>query len=163
VKGLELRHTSRSVSYRRIIRTYALQILYELDCTSHQVEDVVARYVEDYSLDPEAGGFLGLLSIGVSSQHAALDALIQQHAPEWPVDQISIVDRNILRIAIYELTAVPETPLKVAINEAVELAKTYGSESASRFVNGVLGAIASNHAELLVEYAPAKSDFPPLS
>jgi N utilization substance protein B len=98
--------------------------------------------------------------LGVVSQHESLDMLIHQHAPEWPVDQLSIVDRNILRIAIFEMTAVPETPLKVAINEAVELAKTYGTANTARFINGVLGAVASNHADLLTTHEIGQADNP---
>jgi N utilization substance protein B len=105
--------------------------------------------------------FLHTIVLGVLAQHESLDALIHQHAPEWPVDQISVVDRNILRIAIFEMTAVPDTPLKVAINEAVELAKIYGSASAARFVNGVLGAVATYHTDLLAIQQTTKADSPP--
>ena len=72
--------------------------------------------------------------------------MIQRHAPEWPIDQMAVVDRNVLRIAIYEFRVAHLTPLKVAINEAIELAKTFGSDSAPRFVNGVLGALAEPEA-----------------
>jgi len=150
-----------SVPLRRKRRTLALQSLYELDCTTHTAKDVLARYAAKKSLSAEAVQFLHVIVLGVLEQHGNLDALIHQHAPEWPVDQISVVDRNILRIAIFEMTAVPDTPLKVAINEAVELAKIYGSASAPRFVNGVLGAVASNHADLLAAQQPANVDHPP--
>ena len=89
---------------------------------------------------------------GVITHKARLDLLIHQHAPEWPLDQMAIIDHNILRIAIWEF-AVGETPLKVAINEAVELAKVFGADSAPRFVNGVLGALAAREAELLQAFA----------
>jgi len=71
-----------------------------------------------------------------------MDKLISRYAPEWPLDQMAVIDRNILRIAIFEFLIDGETPVKVAINEAVELAKTYGSDSAPRFINGVLGTLA---------------------
>lgn len=150
-----------SVAVRRKIRTLALQSLYEIDCTDHSAQAVLARYIEQKAISPEAAGFLETLVLGVVARHADLDALIHQHAPEWPVDQLSVVDRTILRIAIFEMTAVPDTPLKVAINEAVELAKTYGGASAPRFINGVLGAVATYHAEQLAAQQPIDADSPP--
>ncbi len=77
-----------------------------------------------------------------------LDHFIAEHAPEWPLDQVAIVDRNILRIALWEFAVYGKTPIKVVINEAVELAKTYGSDSSPRFVNGVLGSLAARQNEL---------------
>lgn len=128
---------------RRPARVVALQALYELDCTRHGVAAVMAARLEEAAdLSQDSRQFAHLLVNGVLDQRARLDALIQQFAPEWPLDQMAIIDRNILRIAIYEFALAGETPIKVAINEAIELAKDYGSESASRFVNGVLGALA---------------------
>jgi len=80
---------------------------------------------------------------GVLKHRVKLDEMIQHYAPEWPVDQMAVVDRNVLRIAIYEFYISKLTPTKVAINEAVELAKLFGSDSAPRFINGVLGAVAA--------------------
>ncbi len=77
-----------------------------------------------------------------------LDQFIAEHAPEWPLDQVAIIDRNILRIALWELAVYCETPIKVAINEAIELAKTFGSDSTPRFVNGVLGSLANRQNEI---------------
>ncbi len=77
-----------------------------------------------------------------------LDQFIAEHAPEWPLDQVATIDRNILRIALWEFTIYEKTPIKVAINEAVELAKTYGSDSTPRFVNGVLGSLADRQNEI---------------
>src|SRR5438874_331939 len=85
---------------------------------------------------------------GVREFKDRLDAVIQVDAPEWPLSQMAIVDRNILRIALYEFAISGETPIKVAINEAIELAKDFGSDSASRFINGVLGALATREDEL---------------
>ena len=85
---------------------------------------------------------------GVLVNRERLDAVIQVHAPEWPLSQMAIVDRNILRMAIYEFAILGETPIKVAINEAIELAKDFGSDNASRFINGVLGALANREDEL---------------
>jgi N utilization substance protein B len=80
-----------------------------------------------------------------------MDVLIARYAPEWPLEQMAVIDRNILRIAIFEFIASEETPVKVAINEAVELAKTYGSDSAPRFINGVLGTLAEQIDALRAE------------
>ena len=91
------------------------------------------------------------LVFGVLDYHAELDEIIHRYAAEWPIDQIAIIDRNILRLAIYEFGISKEVPLKVAINEAVELAKIFGSSSAPRFVNGVLGAFAENSRALTDE------------
>ena len=96
----------------------------------------------DESLTAAGEEFARALVTGVQEHRAELDDMIQRHAPEWPVDQMAVIDRNVLRIAIYEFHIAHFTPLKVAINEAVELAKTFGSDSAPRFVNGVLGALA---------------------
>jgi N utilization substance protein B len=139
---------------RRKARAVALQALYELDCAAHPVEDVIARRLEDQPLSEETGNFARQVTLGVITYKAVLDQLIHQHAPEWPLDQMAVIDHNILRIAIWEF-AVGETPLKVAINEAVELAKVFGADSAPRFVNGVLGALAAREAELLKAFAAA--------
>ncbi len=130
---------------RRQARSIALQALYEIDSVGHNPTVVVQRRSEDEGL-PEEGVQFGLALVqGVTSHREALDAIIRKHAPEWPVDQLAIVDRNILRIALYELQYVKDVPVKVAINEAVELAKTFGSDTAPRFVNGVLGAFLLEH------------------
>ncbi len=143
---------------RRKLRALALQALYEIDCASHPADAVVSRYVAENSLEPESEAFFREMVVGVVQKNHSLDALIHQHAPEWPVDQIAVVDRNILRMAIYELTSSADTPIKVAINEAVELAKTYGSDSAPRFINGVLGAVATQHADLIAAVHRGKPD-----
>ncbi len=122
----------------------ALKALYELDTTRHQPGAVLQYRLADERLSPDGEQFARELVTGVWQHRAELDALIQQHAPEWPVDQMAVVDRNVLRIAIYEFNLAHLTPLKVAINEAIELAKTFGSDSAPRFVNGVLGALADS-------------------
>lgn len=127
-------------------RVAALKALYELDATQHDLGVVVARCLADEQLNAEGQRFARELVVGVRDHRAELDQLIHQHAPEWPVDQMAVVDRNVLRIAIYEFYLAHITPLKVAINEAIELAKSYGSDSAPRFVNGVLGALAQAEA-----------------
>ncbi len=137
---------------RRKARSMALQALYEIDCTSHPVEEVLRQRLGDDPLDQPTETFLCSLVGGVLEHRQTLDALIHEHAPEWPVDQMAVVDRNILRIAIYELIFSQHTPLKVAINEAVELAKIFGSDSAPRFVNGVLGTLAAKHDQLVATF-----------
>ncbi len=138
---------------RRKARRTALEILYEIDCAAHPVGEVIQRRLIEEPLDEPTAAFLHELVTGVIRHRAGLDRLIQQHAPEWPVEQMAIIDRNILRMAIYELVISQNTPLKVAINEAVELAKVFGSDSAPRFVNGVLGTLASKQAELIATFS----------
>jgi transcription antitermination protein NusB len=150
------------VHVRRLARVGALQALYELDTTNHPADQVIAYRLADYPMPAEGEAFLRHLVSGVCKHRERLDAMIQRYAPAWPVSQIAIIDRNILRIALLELTScpsgasTPETPPKVAINEAVDLAKTYGSESSSRFVNGVLGT-AVNDLRLMNEEQPASA------
>jgi N utilization substance protein B len=130
------------VKNRRRARSAALKALYELDTTAHQPGTVLAHRVADDGLSADGEAFARQLVTGVLEHRAELDNLIQRHAPEWPIDQMAVIDRNVLRIAIYEFDIARITPLKVAINEAIELAKTYGADSAPRFINGVLGALA---------------------
>jgi N utilization substance protein B len=120
-----------------------LQALYEIDTTHHPVGTVLDQRLAEDPLPDEGEAFARELITGVIKHQAELDELIQRYAPEWPVDQMAVVDRNVLRIAIYEFFISKATPIKVAINEAVELAKLFGSDSAPRFVNGVLGALAT--------------------
>jgi transcription antitermination protein NusB len=135
----------------RQARILALQALYELDTTQHTAADAIAYRLEDHPLPADGEAFLRLLVSGVVTYCDRLDALIQRYAPAWPVAQIAVVDRNVLRIALFELSGQTETPPKVAINEAVDLAKLFGSDSSFRFVNGVLGsAMAENEHITLV-------------
>ena len=131
-------HTHRSA------RISALQALYELDTTDHLASTVIAHRLNYEPLPPDGEAFLRRLISGVVRNRSHLDALIQKYAPAWPVDQIAVVDRNLLRIALYELSEAMATPPKVAINEAVDLAKTFGSDNSSRFINGVLGSALSD-------------------
>jgi N utilization substance protein B len=134
---------------RRLVRRLALQTLYEVDGVGHKPEEVIARHLRaEKGLDERSASFLRRLVLGTWAAAPKLDELIAECAPEWPVDQLALVDRNILRLAIWEIGASNETPLKVAINEAVELAKRYGSDSAPRFINGVLGTLAEREAEI---------------
>lgn len=133
---------------RRKARSVALQVLYEVDCTQHSLDDAFMFRIEETPLEGDLSAFARKLIDGVRTRACDLDILIQKHAPEWPLDQMAIVDRNILRIAIWEFAVDKSTPIKVAINEAIELAKLYGSDSAARFVNGVLGSLASKEDQI---------------
>ena len=128
---------------RRQARIAALQALYELDCTKHKVEETSARLRAGETLAQEALSFSGELVKGVLQHKSELDALIKKFAPAFPPEQMSIIDRNILRLAIFEILFNDKTPFKVAINEAVELAKEFGSDSSPRLINGVLGSITT--------------------
>lgn len=128
---------------RRRARAIVLQCLYELDYTDHTFEDAFNNRLEEQPLIPSGYDFAFMLGRNVARKRNMLDEITAELAPEWPIDQIATVDRNILRIAVYELLFVNDTPAKVAINEAVELAKTFGSDSSARFVNGVLGSLAA--------------------
>ena len=129
--------------YRHIARSVALQVHYELDSTRHSVDDVLSEHLTPHREQPELRLFTNRMVEGVLANKKELDAVIHRYAPEWPLEQIALIDRNILRMAVYEMTIDQSAPLKVAINEAVELAKTFGTESTPRFINGVLGSLAA--------------------
>ena len=141
----------------RQARILALQALYELDTTQHAAADVIAYRLEDQPLPLEGEAFLRSLVGGVLKYLDRLDELIQLYAPAWPVAQIAVVDRNVLRIALFELSGQTQTPPKVAINEAVDLAKLFGSDSSFRFVNGVLGSAMAEHEHVTLVPPPGTS------
>ncbi|WP_201365262.1 transcription antitermination factor NusB [Dictyobacter formicarum] len=126
---------------RRQARMIALQTLYEYDIANHAPEEVLQRHAEERNLHPKVVEYASELVLGAYNQLANIDTHIQSAAREWPLQQMARIDKNILRLAIYEILFNNTVPAKAAINEAVELAKTYGSETSSRFVNGVLGTI----------------------
>ena len=128
---------------RRRARILALQALYEIDATQHLPGSVIDRRLGEEPLPEDGEAFVRELITGVLEHKADLDDMIQKYAPEWPIDQMAVIDRNVLRMAIFEFYVGKLTPIKVAINEAVELAKLFGSDSAPRFINGVLGAVAA--------------------
>ncbi|HZJ23264.1 MAG TPA: transcription antitermination factor NusB [Anaerolineales bacterium] len=129
-------------------RSLALQVLYEVDIANHPPGEVFKSRLEEAPLTDDLAEFARQIIFGILPLTNNLDLLIAKYAPEWPLDQIAAIDRNILRIALWEFAVLRETPIKVAINEAVELAKLYGSDSAPRFVNGVLGALADHQYEI---------------
>ena len=129
-------------------RSLALQVLYEVDIANHPPGETYKLRLEESSLSEDLAEFARQIIFGTLPLTSTLDQLIAKYAPEWPLDQIAAIDRNILRMALWEFAVYRETPLKVAINEAVELAKLYGSDSAPRFINGVLGALADHQNEI---------------
>lgn len=129
-------------------RSLALQVLYEVDIANHPPGEIYKLRLEDAPLAEDLAEFARQIIFGILPLTPTLDHLIARYAPEWPLDQIAAIDRNILRMALWEFAVFGETPIKVAINEAVELAKLYGSDSAPRFVNGVLGALAEHQNEI---------------
>ena len=128
---------------RRQARIVALQTLFEVDSTSHPAALVLSQRLEETPVPSDGEVFARQLVLGVLKHRPSLDELISEIATDWPLEQMAIVDRNILRIAMFEITVDGQTPVKVAINEAVELAKLFGSDSSRRFVNGVLGTLVS--------------------
>lgn len=128
---------------RRKARKTALQVLYESDCVGHAVAPILQRLDEEQSLSQENAAFVKELAAGVVDHIDQIDKFIERFAPSFPVSQISIIDRTILRIAIYEIVFHKKVSVQIAINEAVELAKMFGSSNSPRFINGVLGSVSS--------------------
>lgn len=129
---------------RRRARVVAMQALYEADCAHHDAATTLARLLEDSTLPDEGREFARELVDGVTERRDDIDNVITRTAPLWPLDQIAVIDRNILRLAIYEILLNNKVPMRAAINEAVELAKLFGSESSPRFINGVLGTVSAH-------------------
>ncbi len=128
---------------RRRARAVALQTLFEVDMAEHDPRRVLQQRIADSGTEDDGVEFAEHLVEGVLDNLSEIDPVICEIAPEWPLEQMSPIDRNILRIAVFEMTFDPAIPTKVAINEAVELAKLFGSDSSRRFVNGALGTLAS--------------------
>jgi N utilization substance protein B len=134
-------------SNRHLGRIIALQTLYELDFRRGagdkdiDLDTVLARNIARHEGTVDDKDFIARIVRGIAKHEAELDAALQPIAPEWPIDQIARMDRVVLRMGLYELTYEPDVPPKVVINEAVELAKAFGSENSSKFVNGVLGTV----------------------
>jgi N utilization substance protein B len=134
---------------RHLSRSIVMQSLYEWDFYGMKAETlnkIVERNIKEFGPGLEETDFIWQLINGVTEKMSQIDKIIEKAAPEWPIEQITIVDRNVLRIGLYELlySNKEEVPPKVAINEAIELAKTFGGESSGKFINGVLGTIYKN-------------------
>ena len=130
-------------SSRRRARIIALQALYEIDASGHETAKVTEGLLQNAKLSDENTQFSRELIEGVIKNIGPIDEEIKKHAPAWPLHQVPFIDRNILRLAIFEILLDNKTPVKVAIDEAVELAKAFGSDNSAKFVNGVLGAISA--------------------
>ena len=128
---------------RRKARATIFQALYEIDSTGHNADDVVSRLLADKGLSEENNAFVRQQVSGVIRNKQELDENIKRFAPAWPINQLPAVDRNILRLAIFELLIDNKVPISITINEAVELAKKFGSDSSARFVNGVLSSVST--------------------
>jgi N utilization substance protein B len=134
---------------RHLSRVIALQALYEIDVVDHDLDRTVERWAEEMKAGTRARAYARQLTHGVLQEHQELDTLLQGSAPLYPVERIAPVDRAVLRLALYELFHVPAIPPKVAINEAVELAKEFGGDTSGGFVNGVLGDVVERHGAAL--------------
>lgn len=137
------------MSQRHLARTLALQTLYEWDFFSgvHDAKEILERNIESLAPELEEKDFCRKVALGVLENQKKIDETITAFAPDWPLEKITTVDRNVLRIGVYELLMNEEIPSKVAINEAIEIAKAFGGESSGKFVNGVLGAVYRSQLE----------------
>lgn len=154
---------------RHLLRTIALQSLFEWDFNDSQgnLDDIVDRVVSEFAGGAEDVNFAMELVNGVVQNKEKLDSIIVETAPEWPIEQITIIDRNVLRLGIFELMIAKGTPPKVAINEAVEMGKRFGGESSGKFVNGVLGTLykklhpedkSDGNGEVMASEKPEKTE-----
>jgi len=134
------------MSNRHLIRSIVLQSLFEWDFKDKKdnIDKFIDYDIKEFAPTLEKDDFLQFLTKGVTRNIKDIDKIIKTYAPEWPINQISPIDRNILRIAIFELIYNDSTPYKVVINEAIELAKNFGSNNSSKFINGVLGTVFEN-------------------
>ena len=146
------------MSNRHLSRTIAVQTLYQWDFNGKagDIIDIMKTNKESFAPEFDDQGFIEHLVAGVEKHAPEIDAQIVKFAPEWPLDQITIVDRNVLRLGIFELRYDNNIPAKVAINEAIELAKAFGGESSGKFVNGVLGAVYKDIGEKEIDKLAAE-------
>ncbi|HZC07796.1 MAG TPA: transcription antitermination factor NusB [Ktedonobacterales bacterium] len=151
----------RAHGERRQARTVAMQTLYEVDSTGHDPEETLQRNATGQHLSAESLVFAEELVRGTLARLDVIDTQIASAASDWPLSQMARIDKSILRLAIYEILYNNSVPAKAAINEAVELAKTFGSDASSRFVNGVLGAIYQQSTQTpTVPETPAEGEVP---
>lgn len=141
---------------RHLSRSIAMQSLYEWDfnnVSNGEMEAILQHNIDEFGSNVDDDGFVRKLVFGVLEKQDVINPIIEKCAPEWPLEQITVVDRNVLRLGIYELMfgSYDEAPPKVAINEAIELAKAFGGESSGRFVNGVLGTVYREMGEPMKE------------
>lgn len=146
---------------RHLSRSIAMQTLYQWDFSGQHTEEIpkILKYnLKEFAPNLQESDFIKNLIDGVIDNLTEIDEQIKKYAPEWPLEQITIIDRNILRLGIYELKFIKDVPPKVAINEAIELAKTFGGPSSGKFVNGVLGAIYEKEMKPAEEKQPQELD-----
>ncbi len=129
------------MSQRRRSRGFALQVLYQLEINKQDVQETLTQFQKTYLPKGESDEFLERLVYGVLEHRKEIDRLIKQYSKNWRLDRMSLIDRNILRLAIFELMHCEDIPPKVTLNEAIELGKRFGSEDSGRFVNGILDRI----------------------
>lgn len=132
------------MSNRHLSRTIALQALYQWDFLGmhdEKLSEIVSFNRSEFAPKFEDENFIEELVMGVVQHRHELDDVITRFAPNWPLESMSLVDRNVIRLGVYELKISEKIPAKVAINEAIELAKSFGGQASGRFVNGILGAI----------------------
>ncbi len=134
---------------RHLSRTIAMQTLLVCDFNNQakNLDDIIEENFKNFAPEFDDGGFVKDLVFGVFDNLEKIDNYIKKYAPEWPLDQITVIDRNVLRLGIYELVFSEKIPPKVAINEAIEVAKNFGGESSGKFINGVLGSIFTDMPE----------------
>ncbi len=138
------------MGYRRKAREYALQMLYQYDI-SHEFKYLIEGYWGGKEAPEDVKEFSSNLVEGVIKNLSMIDSKISQSASNWSIDRMAVVDRNILRMAIYELLFVKDIPVKVTINEAIEIAKRYGGDDSGSFINGILDRILKDHQEMIGE------------
>jgi transcription antitermination protein NusB len=136
----------KPMANRHLSRTIATQTLFAWDFNDKKgdIDKIIKDNFSSFAPDFDDDGFVEELVLGVKNNIEKIDKYIEKYAPEWPLDQITIIDRNVLRLGIYELVFSEKIPPKVAINEAIEVAKNFGGDSSGKFINGVLGSIYSN-------------------
>ena len=146
------------MSNRHLSRIIVLQTLYEWDIRREaNLPELTQLNIDNFN-EPIDRDFIDRMIQGVVESVIELDAVIAKAAPEWPVEQIASIDKSVLRIAIYELSHEPETPPRVVINEAVELAKAFGGDNSSKFINGVLGTLYRDDPRYELEDSASDSD-----
>jgi N utilization substance protein B len=131
-----------------LARSLALQTLYEVDMTGHPAGEVLQRRLDESDLSEHLKEFARTIVVGVLANLPTLDALITQYAPEWPLGELAAIDRNLLRMAIWEMQHNDQVTPPIVINEIVELAKQFGGDGSPRFVNGVLGSLVQDNPAL---------------
>lgn len=139
-------------------RSISLQVLYEVDISGHSPGKVLGDHLRRLKMDNSHIQFISQIVNGVTNFKDQLDEFIADFAPEWPLDQVAYIDLNLLRIALWEIAIYKKTPVKVVINEAVELAKLYGAEGSPRFINGVLGGLIENLDEIKLSMKIVQDD-----